>query len=224
MIKAVIFDMDGLLVDSEPLWRKAEIKVFGELSISMTEEMCNEVMGLRIDEVVHYWHRRFSWDKKISEATVVSCIMNTMLNLIASEAVAMRGVHETLDYFKSKNIRIALASSSSMALIDAVLKKLDIRSYFEVLRSAETEHFGKPHPAVFIKTAQSLGVEPEDCLVFEDSSFGLIAAKAALMKAVAVPDPNYYGNPKFGIADACLHNLLEFDDVLFHKLCGDLKE
>lgn len=223
MIKAVIFDMDGLLVDSEPLWRKAEIKVFGDIGVLMTEEMCNEVMGLRIDEVVHYWHRRFTWDENISEAAVVDRIMSRMLELIALEAKPMKGVHEILNYFSEKGLRIALASSSSMILIDAVLEKLAIKKYFEVVRSAETENFGKPHPAVYIKTAQSLQVAPEDCLVFEDSSFGLIAAKAALMKAVAIPDPNYFGNPKFGIADACLHDLLAFDDILFHKLCGQLK-
>lgn len=224
MIAAVIFDMDGLLVDSEPLWRKAEVKVFGELGVPMTEALCNEVMGLRIDEVVHYWRRRFPWDAAVSEAVVVDRIMDTMLALIAQEARPMKGVIEILNYFQSKNIRIALASSSSMVLIEAVLQKLGITNYFEVLRSAETEAYGKPHPAVYIETAKVLGVEPEDCLVFEDSGFGLIAAKAALMKAVAVPDPNYFGEAKFGIADACLHNLLEFDDVLFHKLSGETKD
>lgn len=223
MIRAVIFDMDGLLVDSEPLWRKAEIKVFGAIGVPMTEALCNEVMGLRIDEVVHYWYRRFPWKKTISEKEVVTRIMDTMLQLIAEEAQAMKGVFEILDFFKRKGIQIALASSSSMRLIEAVLEKLGIKSYFEILRSAETESFGKPHPAVYITTAECLGFSPEDCLVFEDSGFGLIAAKAALMKAVAVPDPNYYGDPKFGIADACIHNLLEFDEVLFHKLSGDLK-
>ena len=132
-----------------------------------------------------------------------------MENAITHHAQAMTGVHASLDFFKQQKIKMAVASSSAMRLIKATVKKLKIESYFDLLVSAEHELYGKPHPAVFLRTAEMLGVRPENCLVLEDSFNGLLAAKAAKMKCAIVPYPEDFNNPRFIIADWKLKSLEE---------------
>jgi sugar-phosphatase len=106
-------------------------------------------------------------------------------------------------------------------LIDAVVDKFGIRNYFEILQSAESERYGKPHPGVFLTAAERLGVEPTACLVFEDSLAGLIAGKAARMKVVAVPAPHDVGQPGFAIADLKLRSLRQFGAEELARLQSD---
>lgn len=209
MLQAVIFDMDGLLINSEPHWRAAEINIFGKLGLVLTEEQCMQTMGLRLDEVVRHWHERHPWDK-MSLKEVEDAIVQAVEDLVNTHGTAMEGVTETLELFRRRNFRIALASSSSMRLINCVLRKLGIREAFEVVRSAEAEEYGKPHPGIFLATARQLGLPPTQCLVFEDSFNGLIAAKAARMKAVAVPEGDSYAQTRYDFADLKLPSLLEF--------------
>jgi len=110
---------------------------------------------------------------------------------------------------------MALASSSSMELINTFTGKFSLGRYFDVTYSAGSEEYGKPHPAVYQKTAGLLQVHPSSCLAFEDSFYGLLAAKAALMKAVVVPDPKYSGDTRFSIADLTIKNLLCFTEKEF---------
>lgn len=204
----VIYDMDGLIIDSEPFWRKAEIKVFETVGVKLTDDDCKATTGFRFDEVVNYWHYRQPWQGK-SLQQVHDEVIDEMENAIMHHALPMDGVLESLEYFKSKGMRMALASSSAMRLIKATVKKLNIESYFELLVSAEHETYGKPHPAVFIRTAETLGVHTEKCLVLEDSFNGILAAKAARMKCIAVPDKEHFDEPRFVIADWKLSTLKE---------------
>ena len=105
---------------------------------------------------------------------------------------------------------MALASSSSMSLIEAVVDKLNIRMYFDVLWSAEFEPYGKPHPGIFLTTAAKLQVDPKECIVFEDSINGVISAKAARMKCIAIPEEATFNDPRFAIADSKLRSLKEY--------------
>lgn len=210
--EAVIFDMDGVLIDSEPFWRQVEIRVFGSVGLVLTEKDCMETTGYRFDEVVNHWWHKHPWEGKTKEE-IHDEVIDGMVEAITHHAEAMKGVHEALEFFKSKGLRIALASSSAMKLIKATVVKLKIESYFELLVSAEHELFGKPHPAVFIRTAETLGIRPEKCLVIEDSFFGLMAAKSAKMKCAVVPDPANFSNPKFVIADWKLNNLTEIQQT-----------
>lgn len=212
--EAVIFDMDGLLIDSEPFWRQAEIKVFGTVGLQLTEKDCMETTGYRFDEVVNHWWHKQPWEGK-SKEQIHDEVIDEMVNAITHHANAMTGVHEALEFFKGKKLRIALASSSAMRLIKATVVRLNIEHYFELLVSAEHELYGKPHPAVFLRTAETMGVRPEKCLVLEDSFFGLLAAKSAKMKCIVVPDPDHYYNPKFVIADWKLNSLTEIQTT-FH--------
>ena len=187
MIKAAIFDMDGLLIDSEPFWRRAEMAVFKTVGINLTEDNCRETMGYRLDEVVDLWYSRFPWEGK-SKEQIEAEILNNVKRLIELEGEPLTGVLETIQICETLDLKTAVASSSAMTLIEATMDRLGIRNEFDILQSAENEEFGKPHPSVFIKTAQRLGVRPDNCLVFEDSFHGMVAGLAAKMKVIAVPE------------------------------------
>jgi sugar-phosphatase len=118
-------------------------------------------------------------------------------------------------------IKMALASSSPMMLIDTFLEKFEIQSFFKVKHSAEFEEYGKPHPGVYITTAKKLGVHPSLCLAFEDSFNGLLAAKSAMMKAVVVPDSGHFPEERFAIADLKIRSLEEFGEKEFMKINGN---
>lgn len=220
MLKAVIFDMDGLLVDSEPLWRRAEQGVFPKVGIQLTDEMCMQTMGTRVDEVVKHWFAVKPWEgaslQEVEEEVVASVV-----DLVQKEGAAMEGVEYILEFFRKRGFQIALASSSSVRLIDAVVDKFAIRDRFDVLQSAESELYGKPHPGVFLTTAAKLGVAPTSCLVFEDSFAGLIAGLAARMKVVAVPAEHDFGQSRFAVAHLKLRSLRQFEEGRLEKLQAD---
>ncbi|MCB0510684.1 MAG: hexitol phosphatase HxpB [Chitinophagales bacterium] len=209
MIKGVIFDMDGLLIDSEPFWRIAETEAFAKLSCKLTDDMLQETMGMRNDEVVRYWVDYFELEG-VDYAALEMAILARVQELVEAKGEALPFVVESLEFFKQKQIPIALASSSPMGIIQSVVDTLGIEKYFKVMCSAEFEEFGKPHPAVFIAAANYLRVDPSKCLVFEDSLNGLIAAKAAKMHCIAVPDSRREPDERFVLADACYTHLGEF--------------
>jgi HAD superfamily hydrolase (TIGR01509 family) len=209
--------MDGVLIDSEPLWKIAEKKAFARVGIAMTTEMCNLTMGYRTNEVVDYWFHRQPWTGS-SQEIVSEDLITTVIEEILNRGKILPGVKDALAFLKFRNVPIALASSSPTRIIDVVLDKLGIRSYFDVIQSAEKEEYGKPHPAVFITTAKRLKIHPFYCMVIEDSVNGVIAAKAARMKAVAVPDGSQAGDKRFLVADAILPDLTFFNEALL----GDL--
>ena len=206
--KAVIFDMDGVLIDSEPFWQKAQIEVMKDLGVEITEKECEETMGLRIDALVGHWYNKYRWDGPgISETC--STIVNRVAAHVMESGEAKTGVHQTLEAIKTKGFKIGLATSSPMALVDAVLVRLNIGHYFAVRHSAEFEEYGKPHPAVYIQTATQLGFVPQECIAVEDSFNGLLAAKSATMKTIVIPEAINANNPRFSIADIQLSSLAE---------------
>jgi len=208
-MRAAIFDMDGVLIDSEPLWRRAEEEVFGSVGIALTKEMCLGTMGLRLDEVVAYWYQRVHWTGK-SLQQVEEEVLSAMHTLISEEGKALRGVHETLERLQGADLMLAIASSSPFSLIEAVVNKLEIRDFFQTLCSADEDEFGKPDPAVYLRTADRLAVDPGECLVFEDSLLGVRSAKSAGMTVVAVPAADQYDDLRFNEADFKVRSLPEF--------------
>ncbi|MEL6927260.1 MAG: hexitol phosphatase HxpB [Cyanobacteria bacterium J06600_6] len=216
MIKAVIFDMDGLLIDSEPLWQEAEILVFKQVGISLTSELCQRTQGLRIDEVVDYWYQRYPWTN-LSKPEVEELIVSQVIKLIQLKGEALPGIEQAIAFVESKNIKIALASSSAIIIIQAALSKLGLTDTFAEVYSAESEILGKPHPGVYLTTAKQIDVAPQSCLAIEDSLNGVLAAKAAQMQCIAIPEQIQQGNPKFAIADCILKSLEELDDSVWNK-------
>jgi mannitol-1-/sugar-/sorbitol-6-/2-deoxyglucose-6-phosphatase len=201
--------MDGLLIDSEPLWQDAEIEIFGELGFAVTREMCRRTMGMRIDEVVAHWQSEGHLSD-IAPEEVVGRVVDRMAELIAEKGVAQEGVAGALGHVESHVDKLAIASSSWMVLIDTVLDSLGLRGHFDEIVSAQDEQRGKPDPAVFLSAARRLGVEPSRCVALEDSLFGVQAAKAAGMTCIAVPlDVPASERDSFHIADLVLSDLTE---------------
>jgi len=207
--QAAIFDMDGVLIDSEPLWRRAEREVFGSVGVDLTKEMCLGTMGLRLDEVVAHWYKEFAWTGK-SPRQVEEEVLSAMQRMVSEEGKPLRGVHEILEGLQGAELRLAIASSSPFGLIETVIDKLAIRDFFQAFCSADADALGKPDPAVYLRTAAQLAVDPGACLVFEDSLLGVRSAKSAGMTVVAVPAPDQYDNPQFSEADFKIRSLSEF--------------
>ena len=219
MLRAAIFDLDGLLIDSEPHWRAAEMQVFAEVGLSLSEAMCMRTTGLRIDEVVAYWYARAPWPGP-KPAEVVTRIVSAVIVRLRREGVAKPGAVRAIERARKHGVALGLASSSPMALIRAAVERLGLDGKFDVLKSAEDEPLGKPHPSVYLATAARLHVEPGVCLAFEDSLNGLIAAKAARMRCVLVPEHGV-SDPRFALADRVLASLEQFTDEVWHALDRD---
>ena len=218
MIEAVIFDMDGLISDTEPLWGEVMVRSFRETGIHLSREDCWATQGVGTREAITYWYHRYPGEHPVSEKDMFSLICNTMLEEIRKNLVVFPGVYDTLDFFASQNYPMALASGSPMNIIQAVIEKAGIGHYFKTVESAEKLRFGKPNPSIFIETSDALKVPHFTCLVFEDSVNGVIAGKAAKMKVVAVPDPNQFDNPYYVLADVKLHSLTAFNQEVFDRL------
>lgn len=217
MAKALIVDLDGLLIDSEPLWRKVEVRLFRELGVPLTEEMCRETMGIRIDEAVQHWYDRYPWHGPTTQEVLRQLIQEMILALRA-EGKTMPGVDDLLALIKSQQRKSAIASSSPPEFIEAAVEQFGLRPYFSVLHSASLEEQGKPHPGVFITAAQKMGVPPTQCIVLEDSANGVLAAKAAQMACIAVPDPLVQRRREFCMADLMLTSLEELTAKMLDSL------
>lgn len=205
---AVIFDMDGVLIDSEPLWKIAMEEVFRTVGSVLTKQDFQKTVGLRLDEVITFWHKHEGW-KNVSPKEVEQQIVLKMVELIRENSAPLVGVIETLNFLKKKNIKIGLATSSYEILINTVLRELEIADFFDVTHSAEHEDYGKPHPAVYLTVAERLHVEPIRCLVIEDSLNGIISAKAAKMKVVCIPEKTHFPEPKLLVADYHFETMAE---------------
>ncbi len=217
MMQAVIFDMDGVLIDSEPLWQEAEIKVFGSVGVHLTRAMCLETMGIRLDEVVRYRYKKHGWQGK-SLQQIEDEILTELEHLIATKGKRAAGVDHILSFCRSHDLRLALASSSHFRIIHAVLDKLALRDTFEIVHSGELEELGKPHPAIYLTTLSQLGLQHDQAVAIEDSFNGLIAAKAARLKTVVVPEASQREQARFGCADLILPSLSAFTETHWQAL------
>lgn len=221
VLRAVIFDMDGLLIDSEPLWVRAEIEVFGAAGVLLTEEDCARTKGLRVDDVVDYWRAHRGLGRRAAE--IEEQLVARVAELVAAEGRALAGVDAALGAAREGGRRIALASSSPTPIIGAALDRLGIAGAFDVVQSAEDEPRGKPHPGIFLRTAERLGASPVDCVVLEDSLTGVIAAKAARMGCVAVPFDHPDHDVRFALADVAVGSLAEVTSALLEQAADGLR-
>jgi sugar-phosphatase len=218
--QACIFDMDGLLVDSEPIWQAAHIAVLAELGVDVRPFVGSGLTtGMRVDEVIALWRSHQPWDGP-SDAEVADRIVAAVAAAIRQSAVLLPGAREALDYCAGFGLVLALATGSTPPVVHAVLDRFDLRGRFAAVCSAEQDTHGKPHPAIFLRTAELLGLAPARCVVLEDSINGVIAAKAARMRVVAVPPAELAGDPRYAIADVQLKSLEEIGSPEVAELLG----
>lgn len=208
-MKAVIFDMDGVLIDSEPFWQQAELSVFSQLGVKLTAEQTKQTAGMTTQAVAEFWYQHSPWQGQ-SLAETEEAVIQQVGQAILTQGQAKKGVHTLLQQLRQRQIPTALATNSSQFLMDTTLQTLALHHYFDAHCCVEMVAQGKPAPDIYLLAAGKLGVAPADCLVFEDSYTGISAAKAAGMTVVAIPAADEWHHEKFAIADAKIRCLSEF--------------
>ena len=183
---AVLWDMDGLLVDSEPLWTIAEVELAALLGGTWDDEIKARVVGTRLDVAVPTILRHYGMpDTPAQVAQTSSWLLDRMVELYAHTAAMMPGAADLLRELSDEGVRLALVSSSYRVLVDAVLAQ-GIAPFEVTLAGDEVVH-GKPHPEPYLTAAARLGVDPARCVVLEDAPSGVAAGEAAGCAVVAVP-------------------------------------
>lgn len=212
--KGAVFDLDGLLMDSEPVWSWAQRKMFAEMGVELTEAMQWATTGMRLNEALVVWSGYFpgtAMDPVGMRARLVELVGRRIMETGLPKAGAVRA----MELCHASGCRMAIASSSPPEIIEVAMDRMDglrpgVRRWFSEILSAESEAHGKPHPAVYLSAAARLGVAPGDCIAFEDSVFGLRSAHAAGMHCVAVPEEHNRGRAEYAIAHRILASLEEF--------------
>lgn len=211
--------MDGLLIDSEPLWEEAGQETLEQFGKSLSKEQYHSSTGLRTEEWVEHWFRHFSIDMQHAPAAV-KLIIQKAIEKIDLYGKPLPGVTVTIALLKEQNFRLGLATSSPLSLVNVVLRKLQLQHVFEAIQSAEKLPLGKPHPQVYLNCAAALNCSPLQCIALEDSFNGMIAAKAARMKCVVVPATEAFDHPKWNAADLKLKRLSDLDKEMIIMLAG----
>lgn len=208
-ILAAIFDMDGLLIDSEPLWDRAELEVIAGLGVDISRrDELPDTLGLRIDMVVELWFAQQPWNGP-DRREVTDRIISRALSLVEEERPLLPGVREAVALCKSQGLKVGLASASPLHMLEKVLSMFSLRDSFDALVSAETLPLSKPHPQVYLDCAARLGVDPLTCVALEDSVNGMIASKAARMRSIVIPAEEGQQDPRFALANVKLRSLEE---------------
>lgn len=184
--KAIIFDLDGTLIDSMWMWKQIDIEYLGRYNIPLPPTLQRDIEGLSFSETAVYFKETFEIPESIEE------IQQTWLEMAdykyCHQVPLKDGVPEFLAYVRKLGMKLAIASSNSVQLIEGVLSAHGLRDYFDVICTCDDVENSKPAPDVYLKAAQLLQVDPKDCLVFEDIIHGIMAGKAAGMTTVAVHD------------------------------------
>jgi sugar-phosphatase len=208
-VQAMIFDMDGLLIDTGPAWHRVGDELFAALGVDISPlSDGGALMGMRLQDASALLKEYAGVGASVL-ADLDARVEQAMIEAVRSEVALKPGALEALDFCDDRGLAAALASGSTLPIIEAVLDRFDLTGRFRVVSSASDDGPGKPHPALFLRTAEALGLESRQCAVLEDAVSGCIAAKAAGMRVIAVPDGPAVDDPRFAIADAELRSLEE---------------
>ena len=215
MIKAVIFDVDGLLIDSEPVWSLADRELLRRRGIVHRDELKTTIVGTGQVESAqtikdYYQLKDPIHDLVLERRTILNELLKANLNL-------MPGAKELIDLLFANNFRLAIASSQSKEIIDLVLKSFALEEKFSVVVYGDEVDKGKPEPDIYLLAAERLAVLSQEAVVLEDSANGAMAAKKAGMKVIVVPN-QYNKGQTFPLADLVVENLADITPEDFLRL------
>lgn len=207
--EAVIFDLDGTLVDSMWMWRQIDIEYLGRFGIPLPENLQSEIEGMSFSETAVFFKERFQIPDSLD---VIKANWNRMAcDKYRYEVPYKEGAKDFLAFCKSHNIKLGIATSNSLELVGHAAESLSMYDYISCITTGCEVEKGKPAPDVYLKTAEKLGVAPEKCLVFEDIIPGIRAGKAAGMCVCAVDDAysRHMRDEKEAMADYFITNYNE---------------
>ena len=210
-IDAVIFDMDGTLIDSMWMWEQIDIDYLARFGYTLPADLQECIEGMSFTETAFYIKDRFNIPEDTD--TMMKTWNDMAYEFYRTKVDFKPGAREFLSELKKRGIKIGMATSNSMELVDVVLDHLDAHAYFDEIHiSSEVKH-GKPFPDIYLLVAEKLGVERNRCLVFEDILPGIWAGKAARMKVCAVYDK--YAHQEINIAMKYSDYYIRGFDILF---------
>lgn len=186
-IDAVIFDLDGTLVDSMWMWKEIDVEYLQKFNLDVPEDLQRAVEGMSFSETAQYFKERFHIEDSIEE--IKADWNQRAWDKYGNEVPLKKGAKDFLIELKKRNIKTGIATSNSRELVDHVLRALDITHYFDSIRTSCEAKVGKPAPDIYLLVASDLEVQPKNCLVFEDIALGILAGKRAGMKVCTIYDP-----------------------------------
>ncbi|MCB0465026.1 MAG: HAD family phosphatase [Aequorivita sp.] len=214
MLKAVLFDMDGVIVDTEPLHRKAYFKMFEDVNIDVSEAMYDSFTGQATLPICKTLCEHFNLSETPENLVATKRKHFKYLFENDDDLMLLDGVHELIKDYHANGLTLVLASSASMPNIDRIFERFDLNKYFKAKISGADLKASKPHPEIFLKAAELAGEHPDDCIVIEDSTNGIAAAKAANIYCVAFKSP-HSKNQDYSKADRVITS---FNEIIFSKI------
>lgn len=214
----VLFDMDGLLLDTEPLWAVAMQNICDKYKLPLHSGIFKYTTGLRIDEVTAFWKEHLDWPSHLNSYDLAMEIVDEIIYLAKHKGKVMPGVLSLLETLKKKNTQTAVVTSSPNRMMEDLLNHFDLTEYFDAFFSAESVAYGKPHPAIYLEALTHFNSSPFQTIALEDSVNGMISARAAKINTIVIPDIKKYEDPVFHLANKKAKSMEEIHYELLEKL------
>lgn len=213
MLKSVIFDLDGVIIDSEPLHYEVNLLIFNRFNVKISDEEYLSFIGKSNKQIWTYIKEKNNIGIDTDE--LVDMQLKENINYLHKyDLKPIDGVYKLIKDLKEHDIPLGVASSSPMAFIDEVLNLFDLKKYFDKIVSGENIKFSKPNPDIFLLTARGLDIDSKCCAVIEDSTNGVLASKAAGMKCIGYYNPNS-GKQDLSKADVIID---DFNKINFNSI------
>jgi len=212
--KAVLFDLDGTLVDSMWMWKQIDIEFLEKFGLSCPDDLQKEIEGMSFSETAVYFKERFDIPWSLEE--IRACWVQMSIDKYRYEVPLKPGALEFLKYCKEHDIRTGIATSNGREMVDAVVESLHLGDYLDVITTACEVKAGKPEPDIYIEVARRLNVNPQDCIVFEDIPAGILAGKRAGMTVIAIEDDfsKWMKDEKISLSDGFIDSYIELREEL----------
>jgi len=213
-LKAVLFDMDGVIVDTEPLHHKAYFQMFADRNLEVNEQMYHSFTGQSTLEVCQQVCAHFQLTINPQELVLDKRSKFQKLFMKDPELALVDGVQKRIEEYYNNGLSLVLASSASMQTIDTIFERFDLNRFFKKKLSGAELKASKPHPEIFLKAAEAAGEKTKNCLVIEDSTNGIIAANAASIVCIGY-DSLQSKHQDYSLADKVIH---DFEEISLDKL------